>query len=149
MTNATAILAADVVLFAYDDGRLHVLLIRRGWDPYVGCWALPGGHVDEGERFEDAARRELVEETGVFAPAALVKVGAYGDPGRDPRGRVVTEAWAGCLPHPVAVVAGDDAVSAAWMPVDLLVPEVLAFDHWRIVQDTLVVAGAALFGDDR
>ncbi len=119
---------ADVVLLAA--GR--VLLIERGWDPYAGCWALPGGHVDAGETSLAAAARELEEETGVMVPAAdLSQVGAYDAPGRDPRGRYVTVAYTATLPSPVPPTAADDATAARWWPLNAL-PD-LAFDHAEIL----------------
>lgn len=130
----------DVVLVGHDaDGTAHVLLIERRDEPFAGCWALPGGYVDDGESPLDAARRELCEETGLFAAAHLMLVGVYDAPGRDPRGPSVCHAYvtrtAG-LPEPVA---GDDAAAARWVPVEgLLASDVrLAFDHNRIVDDAL------------
>lgn len=132
-------LAANVVLFAHDQsGALHVLLIERGWDPFAGCWALPGGHVDPGETFEQAARRELAEETGLTAPAELVQVGVYDAPTRDPRGRVISVAYAGFLPRMVAPTAGDDAVAAQWVQLDHVPTPPLAFDHHTIVTDAIL-----------
>ncbi|MFD5893775.1 NUDIX domain-containing protein [Streptomyces sp. NPDC060366] len=119
---------ADVILLAA--GR--VLLIERGWDPYEGSWALPGGHVDAGETSLAAAARELVEETGITVSAAdLWQVGTFDAPGRDPRGRYVTVAYAATLPETVPPMAGDDATAARWWPLDAL-PE-LAFDHATIL----------------
>lgn len=117
-TEHMATLAADVVVLAADDtGRLHVLVIERGWPPYAGCYALPGGLVDPNETFEQAARRELVEETGVVAPAQVVRVGVYDAPGRDPRGRVISVAYCATLPGLVTPTAGDDATAARWVPI--------------------------------
>ena len=75
----------DVVILTMLDGRLHVLLVRRQADPYAGAWALPGGFKRTDETLDEAAARELREETGVVAPSHLAQFGAYGDPGRDPR----------------------------------------------------------------
>lgn len=131
-------LAADVVLFALDEfGVLQVLLIERGWDPFAGCWALPGGHVDPGETFEQAACRELTEETGLTAPPRMRQVGVYDAPMRDPRGRVISVAYAGYLPRLVAPTAADDAAAAQWFPVDDLQACPLAFDHKTILRDAL------------
>lgn len=134
----TARLTGDVVLLAEHDGELHVLLIERGWPPYEGCWALPGGHVDEGEEIEAAALRELVEETGL-ATAQLNLVGVYGAPGRDPRGRYVTWAYTAMLDNMPEPTAGDDARVARWMPVSKMLadPDSLAFDHHQILTDVL------------
>ncbi|WP_431357635.1 NUDIX domain-containing protein [Streptomyces lydicus] len=119
---------ADVVLLAAG----HVLLIERGWDPYAGCWALPGGHVGVGETSLAAAVRELEEETGItVATTDLRQVGAYDAPGRDPRGRYVTVAYTATLPSPLPPTAGDDATTARWWPLGDL-PS-LAFDHAEIL----------------
>ncbi|MFH8371400.1 NUDIX domain-containing protein [Streptomyces sp. NPDC018031] len=121
---------ADVVLLAVG----HVLLIERGWAPFEGCWALPGGHVDIGETSLVAAGRELVEEAGITVPLAeLRQLGAYDAPGRDPRGRYVTVAYTATLSSPLPPAAGDDATAAHWWPLDAL-PD-LAFDHAEILAD--------------
>lgn len=132
-------LTADTVLFAEQDGRLHVLLIRRGWPPFEGCWALPGGLVDPGENVEDAAYRELTEETGIRIGPCLKPAGVYADPGRDPRGRYVTWAYAARLGRMPEPVAADDAAHAEWVPVDEALTGAvdLAFDHRQIVHDAL------------
>lgn len=121
-------LTADVVLIS--DG--HILLIERGWNPYKGMWALPGGHVDPGETDRTAAARELAEETGITVTATkLRQVGPFTAPGRDPRGRYITIAYTTTLPNLVQPAAGDDATAARWWPLNAL-PE-LAFDHADIV----------------
>lgn len=141
------VLVADVVLFAIDDaGLLRVLLIERGTDPddpndpVAGLWALPGGCVDtaENETFEQAARRELAEETGLAAPAYLMPVGHFDAPDRDPRGRVISVAYTGFLPRLVEPTAGDDAKSARWVSVDEFDMSALAFDHEDILRAALV-----------
>ncbi|MEU3274510.1 NUDIX hydrolase [Saccharomonospora sp. NPDC006951] len=131
-------LTADVVLFArVPEMEPYVLLVRRGWDPFAGCWALPGGHVDAGETTEAAARRELREETGVAVGPAATLTGVYADPGRDPRGRYVTFAYALTVGRVIEPVARDDAAAAKWWPVAdvLATPGFLAFDHHRIIAD--------------
>lgn len=134
-------LTVDIVLLAAVDGERHVLLIRRadGSDAYPDCWALPGGYVDAGERIEAAARRELVEETNVTAPDSWRQVGIYDAPDRDPRGRVVSVAYAAELAELVPPVAGDDARAAQWVPVDLVLAGGLAFDHSEILRDALAL----------
>ncbi len=129
-------LTADVVALAAHGGVPHVLLIRRGWDPYAGLWALPGGHVDPGETVTAAACRELTEETGlIIAAEDLRPVGAYSAPGRDPRGRYVTFAFAALLPHMPTPTAGDDAAAARWLPVARALTDGVAFDHAQIITD--------------
>ncbi len=132
-------LTSDVVATSYIDGVLHVLLIKRREEPYAGCWALPGGYVDRGESFEQAARRELLEETSLCAPAELRQVGVYDAPDRDPRARVVSVAFAAYFEHALEPVARDDAAVARWVPVEGLSLLRLAFDHAEIVSDALVV----------
>jgi 8-oxo-dGTP diphosphatase len=130
--------SADSVVFRDGDSGREVLLIRRGAEPFRGRWALPGGFVEEGERPEAAARRELREETGLEPSGRHVQLGAYAEPGRDPRGWIVTAVYSVQLaPDEDAMVAGgDDAAEAAWFPVAVL-PLPLAFDHERIVADAL------------
>jgi 8-oxo-dGTP diphosphatase len=123
--------AVDVVIFALRDWELQVLLIRRGIPPFEGRWALPGGFVREGESLEDAARRELEEETGV-RDVYLEQLFTFGDPNRDPRGRIVTVAYYALLTGEAAPLeAGTDAGAAAWTSARKHPP--LAFDHDRIL----------------
>lgn len=135
VTHELAHLTADVVLFGTSaEGDPHVLLIKRRWDPFAGCWALPGGHVDTGEDTEDAARRELAEETGLTA-GSLTACGVYAEPGRDPRGRYVTFACTARLTHLPRPTAADGAAEAAWIPLADLPNLPLAFDHADIIRD--------------
>lgn len=133
-------LAADVVLLARHKttGLLHVLLIERGWDPFEGRLAFPGGHVDRGETFRAAAFRELTEETGLTT-AQLEQVGVYDEPDRDPRGRYISVAFVAVLDHMPTPTAGDDARTAQWIRVDKVLrdPERLAFDHAQILTDAM------------
>jgi 8-oxo-dGTP diphosphatase len=124
-------LTVDIVIFAVRSGSLQVLLIRRGIEPFRGAWAIPGGFVLDGEGLEDAARRELREETGV-EEVYLEQLYTFGDPGRDPRGRVVSVAYFALLSgEGSTLVAGTDAAEAAWWRMDQL-PD-LAFDHAPIL----------------
>lgn len=121
-------LTADVVLFAVGEGTLEVLLIQRDKPPFEGHWAFPGGFVNVGEAPRDAARRELEEETSI-QDVFLEQLRVFGNPGRDPRGHVVTLAYLGVIPvgAPRRAEAGSDAAQTRWWAVDELPP--LAFDH--------------------
>lgn len=129
----------DVVILTMAEGRLHVLLVRRGEAPFQGAWAIPGGFKRPTETLDEAAKRELSEETGVDAASLLTQFGAYGDPGRDPRMNVVTVGYLAVLRDIGAIVAGTDAADASLVPVaDLLDGSLdLAFDHLRIVRDAI------------
>jgi 8-oxo-dGTP diphosphatase len=138
MTNTDEVIryTADAVVITAGPAP-HVLLIKRGWPPYAGCWALPGGHVDAGETSVAASARELNEETSVQVDESMLRqVGAYDAPGRDPRGRYVTVAYAAVLSAPAEPTAKDDAAAARWWPVHDL-PQDLAFDHGEILRDAL------------
>ena len=87
----------DVVILTMSERTLQVLLVRRGEGPFEGMWAIPGGFKRPTETLDEAARRELVEETGVEVPTHPTQFGAYGDPGRDPRMNVVTVAYLAVL----------------------------------------------------
>lgn len=121
----------DIVVFTVHDQALRVLLVERGIEPFLGLFALPGGFVLAGETLEQAAFRELREETGT-AEVYLEQLYTFGDPGRDPRGRVVTVAYYALVPSGRSpLLAGTDAASAAWFTVAEL-PK-LAFDHAGIL----------------
>jgi 8-oxo-dGTP diphosphatase len=123
----------DLVVVAEE----HLLVVRRRYPPFKGGWALPGGEVDPDESFRDAARRELLEETGLDVPAeALTCTGVYSQAGRDPRGPTSSAAWLVRLRKRCALRAGDDAAAAAWWLL-AVPPEPLAFDHDRIVHEAL------------
>lgn len=129
----------DVVILTLLTGRLDVLLVRRGEPPFQGMWAVPGGFKRPTETLDEAARRELVEETGVDVASMLTQFGAYGDPRRDPRMNVVTVAYLAVLRDVGALTAGTDAAAAALIPVaEVLTGAIdLAFDHRRIVRDAI------------
>ena len=130
----------DVAVFTIRDDALHVLLIARGQEPFQGAFALPGGFVKPDEDLDQAAARELEEETGLRDGSwHLEQLGSYGAPDRDPRMRVVTVAyWAICADQP-GLRAGGDAAEAILMPVEAIeAGDVrLAFDHERIVRDAV------------
>lgn len=129
----------DVVILTMSEGTLHVLLVRRGEAPFEGMWAIPGGFKRPTETLDEAAKRELREETGVDAASLLTQFGAYGDPERDPRMNVVTIGYLAVLRDVGAIVAGTDAADAALVPVSDVLNERfdLAFDHLRIVRDAI------------
>ena len=119
-------LTVDVAIVTRE-AEPRVLLIRRKKEPFAGSYALPGGFVEENERLADAARRELVEETGVTV-SDLEQLYTVGDPGRDPRGWTVSVAYlAQVAPDALTPVAADDADAVGWFALDELPP--LAFDH--------------------
>lgn len=128
--------AVDVVAFTIVGGVLTMLVVDRGVEPFRGRPALPGGFVRPEEDLEDAARRELREETGVDEPV-LEQLRTYGAPDRDPRARTVSVAHLAVLAEPAALLAGTDAAGAAWRPVDDVRREGLAFDHARILDDAV------------
>jgi 8-oxo-dGTP diphosphatase len=129
----------DVVILTMREGLLHVLLVCRGEAPFEGMWAIPGGFKRPAETLDEAAMRELAEETGVEAASLLTQFGAYGDPERDPRMNVVTIAYLAVLRDVGTLAAGSDAAAASLLPVsDVLNGKIeLAFDHRQIVRDAV------------
>ena len=127
----------DVVVLTLVEGRLHVLLVRRGVPPFEGMWAIPGGFKRPDESLDDAAQRELLEETGVDGASLLRQFGAYGDPGRDPRMNVVTIAYLAVLRDVQGIAGGTDAAAAELVPIsEALSGRIeLAFDHRQILRD--------------
>lgn len=125
----------DVVILTMRKRRLEVLLVKRKHWPYEGLWAIPGGFVEIDESLEDAARRELEEETAV-RDVYLEQLYTFGDPHRDPRTRVITVVYYALIrSDELHIVAGDDAAESAWYPISSL-PS-LAFDHEKILEYTM------------
>src|SRR5215213_1222251 len=126
-----AALTVDCVVFGFDDEELKVLLIERGLEPFKGKWALPGGFVRLDETLDDAARRELEEESGL-KHVFLEQLYTFGALNRDPRERVVSVAYYALVKLAVhETKAATDAADARWFPVSKI-PD-LAFDHAEIL----------------
>ena len=143
------LVAVDLVVLTVVADELSVLLVERGIDPFVGQKALPGGFVLPGETLEEAALRELEEETGVRPQAVhLEQLASYGDPDRDPRQRVVSIAYLALVERLPEVVGGSDAAEAGVEPVNPYIrsrrPKTLAFDHRQILIDGVERARAKL-----
>jgi 8-oxo-dGTP diphosphatase len=125
-------LTVDCVVLAFEAGALSVLLIRRGLAPFLGSWALPGGFVRIDETLEEAARRELREETGL-PQVYLEELRTFSRVDRDPRERVVSVAFVALVRgRSEQVKEGSDAAEARWFPLAALPP--LAFDHGEILE---------------
>jgi 8-oxo-dGTP diphosphatase len=115
---------------------LHALLVQRKSPPFPGHWAIPGGFVRHNETLDHAAARELFEETGV-RDVFLEQLYTFGDPGRDPRDRVITIAYYALVPSQnLRLAAGGDTSGVCWFPVSQL-PEAVAFDHRKILEKAL------------
>lgn len=135
----------DVVLIGKqprtDYRKAFVLLVQRKKAPYAGCWALPGGFLNIGtETLAQAACRELQEETSIrLSPSGLQQLGTWGNPGRDPRGHVVSTVYYGVVQDidNYPPTAGDDAAKAVWHPIGNARNLTLAFDHSEIVHAAL------------
>jgi 8-oxo-dGTP diphosphatase len=112
----------------------EILLIKRLNEPFKDCWALPGGFVDENEDLEQAARRELFEETNIETEE-MIQIGAFGTPNRDPRGHMISVAYQTDLIDNQIVKAKDDAKETKWFSLNDL-PD-LAFDHLEIINSIL------------
>lgn len=132
---------ADLNIFTVRNGALHILMVRRGGEPYKGHWALPGGFCNIAESIEQAAVRELHEETGIKGDKGfhIEQVRTYSNPDRDPRMRVVSVSFAALAANLPDPVAGDDAAEARWWLLeDVLSDEFeLAFDHREIITDAV------------
>lgn len=136
----------DLVVLTVREERFQVLTVRRGEEPFLGRWALPGGFLRPDEDLQTAAARELQEETALLAEQVhLEQLATYGTPDRDPRMRTVTVAYVALAPDLPTPTAGTDAADARWQPVDdLLHTGGLAFDHERILRDGVERARAKL-----
>jgi 8-oxo-dGTP diphosphatase len=135
----------DVIVLTLVEGELRVVLVQRGEEPFAGEWALPGGFIRADETLDEAAARELREETALRRVAPFLdQVGAYGDPDRDPRMRVVTVSYLAIVPNLPAVRAGSDARRVELVPVRRALGRGarhrLAFDHRTILADAVETA---------
>ena len=127
-------LTADVAVLRLE-GIPEILLVERKDPPFAGMWALPGGFMEIDESLEEAARRELIEETGIKA-GELIRYDSYDEPGRDPRGRTVTQVFVMIWKETMGIaVADSDAKAVKWLDLTRL-PQ-LAFDHGKIIGDVL------------
>lgn len=140
---------ADTILLTIRNGKLAILLIKRGGHPYKDHWALPGGFVNHDESSDEAAVRELVEETGISIDKVYIEqLKTYSTPGRDPRMRVVSTAYVAFIPDLPTPEGGDDAAEAHFFAVEDLFDEEeglkLAFDHEIIIRDALERTAAKL-----
>jgi len=117
------------------DPELGLVLVRRRYPP-LG-WALPGGFVDYGERVEDAAVREALEETSLRVELRGL-VGVYSDPARDPRRHTISAVFWGRTEEPSRILGGDDAGEARFFRPEVL-PEPVVFDHARIIKDFIAM----------
>jgi 8-oxo-dGTP diphosphatase len=138
--HATVGVTVDLVVLTIRRGRLSVLLVERSGQPFAGWWALPGGFVEPDEALDDAAERQLAEKTGIRSAdfdGHLEQLATFGDPGRDPRGRVVSVAYVAMVADPPPSAGGGRGTEARWWAVDGLADEVgsLAFDHDSILTD--------------
>ena len=128
----------DAVVLSRD---ARILLVKRKDVPFKGRWALPGGFVEIDEPLEDAAARELEEETGI-AGVELRQLRAFGEPGRDPRGHTISVVFLAAVDERPEPTAGSDAAEARWLPLGELPP--MAFDHDKIIACALEAAGLEL-----
>jgi 8-oxo-dGTP diphosphatase len=140
--------AVDLAVLTVRDDQLQILLVERAINPFRGMLALPGGFIaSKEEELDDAAARELAEETGFEAGQLhLEQMRTYGAPDRDPRGRVVTVCYLAVVPNLPLPTAGGDARAARWMPVDTVLTDgtATAFDHRSIIADAVERARSKL-----
>lgn len=121
----------DILLLYKENNKYEILLIKRKNEPYKNRWAMPGGFVDENEDLLVAAKRELIEETGILTEN-IIQLVTVGTPGRDPRGHTISVVYGAVIDEKTDPNAGDDADDANWFDIDNL-PE-LAFDHLEILE---------------
>lgn len=139
----------NVIIRRHPVGGSDILFIRRKNPPFKGQLALPGGFLEMEESLADGALRELQEETGILREQLtwFEHVGAYGAPGRDPRGRTISIAFVGIVPDGTVAIPADDAVDVEWidsilfraesLPNPTIKGEQFAFDHAQVVNDAL------------
>jgi len=126
---------ADIVIFTVQDNELKILLVKRAVEPFKNKWAIPGGFVKMNESLEDAAKRELMEETGV-GEVYLEQLYSFGEPKRDPRGRVITIAYVALInSEKIKIRASTDVSEVQWFSIKKIPP--LAFDHKKILDYAL------------
>ena len=128
-------LTVDMIVTRNVSSGIELLLIQRLNPPFKDQWALPGGFVDMDETLEQAAARELAEETGL-TDVELKQFKAYSEPGRDPRGHTISVVFIGQVVHNAKAIAGDDAKKVNWFNINKL-PH-LAFDHDEIVGEAFI-----------
>lgn len=128
------LIAVDIVIFTIVDNDLKVLLVKRGNQPFKNQWALPGGFVLKNETLEKAAIRELKEETGI-ENVHLKQLHTFGDPKRDPRGRIISVTYFALVNRKLQLKPKSDAVAVDWFSVKKL--PFLAFDHKKIIRYAL------------
>ena len=122
---------ADIIILKTIDKQNFVLLIERKHEPFKGMWALPGGFLNMDETLEEAALRELQEETGISG-VQLTQFHSFSKVNRDPRHRTITTVFTGFANENTVPEAGDDAANVKWFASDALPP--LAFDHGEILE---------------
>lgn len=110
-------LTADIAILRKVGSDTYILLIKRGHHPFLGHWAMPGGFAEENEPLPKTAARELCEETGVTG-IDLKLIGVYSEPGRDPRGWIVSAAYGAVIDQDTPIKAGDDAADSAWFRIE-------------------------------
>jgi len=122
---------ADIIILRESEAQQFVLLIERKHPPFEGMWALPGGFLEMDETLEEAALRELQEETGIEG-VELKQFHTFSKVNRDPRHRTITTVFIGYAKENISAVAGDDAANADWFPLNSL--PALAFDHEEVME---------------